>query len=408
MAMRATSPLAALLLGAALLAGQAHACTVFLLNCSNLRWAPVSGRTNDFMPPAEVGWRMDVVPPGTHAGTPPCPTCKATTFATKYGYAGHTALGGSIMNDGMNSEGLAAGLLWLEKTPFEIIFDPAGPKHAIAWLDVVPFLLGNFGTVQEALAWLMGDEVQVTTSLPPAPYQKVLEGLGLRGTQIPLHLSLMDAAGSTALVEFAPNGTQLYRDVPVVTNDPPYPEHEEWHARWAEEVRAAMAAGRGVDILPAPPASYAYLPGSMEAMARDVRMRMLLDAACNANGAYPEREWAPGAGGGGILPETTTAMSVLRSVEIPWGATGQSDPGTFSAGDTVSSILREHATGRYYFRSPGNPRWQGINLKATNWAAYGGQRRVIEMADNAASWWGDLTQPRADACTKPGPALAQA
>ena len=128
-----------------------------------------------------------------------------------------------------------------------------------------------------------------------------------------------------------------------------------------------------MDMLPAPPASYAMLPGSMESIARGLRVHLLTEAACRE--AYPNREWAPrdgsgvsAAGGcssavrGGaallgakrhvpsrptdsqapslplyahlqILRETTTAMSVLRSVEIPWGATGASLPGTFSAGE---------------------------------------------------------------------------
>lgn len=52
-------------------------------------------------------------------------------------------------------------------------------------------------------------------------------------------------------------------------------------------------------------------------------------------------------------------MSILRSLEVPWGATGQSIPGTFSAGDTLISMLHEHHTGRYFFRSPGGTsRWR--------------------------------------------------
>jgi hypothetical protein len=33
-------------------------------------------------------------------------------------------------------------------------------------------------------------------------------------------------------------------------------------------------------------------------------------------------------------------MSILRSVEVPWGATGKSPDGVFSAGDNVVSMLR--------------------------------------------------------------------
>lgn len=61
--------------------------------------------------------------------------------------------------------------------------------------------------------------------------------------------------------------------------------------------RRATAADEGMDMLPAPPASYAKLPGSFDALARDIRARMLMDAACNAGGPYTESEWAPRPGG---------------------------------------------------------------------------------------------------------------
>ena len=82
----------------------ARACTVFVLHCKAAGWSPVSGRTDDFMPPAKVGWRIDVVPPGLARGTPPCGTCTPTPFTRKYGYAGLTALNGSVLVDGLNQK----------------------------------------------------------------------------------------------------------------------------------------------------------------------------------------------------------------------------------------------------------------------------------------------------------------
>ena len=54
----------------------------------------------------------------------------------------------------------------------------------------------------------------------------------------------------------------------------------------------------------------------------------------------------------------TNCLACTPDHPLSRGATGQSVPGTFSAGDTVVSLLREHPTARYYFRSPVNPRWQ--------------------------------------------------
>lgn len=52
------------------------------------------------------------------------------------------------------------------------------------------------------------------------------------------------------------------------------------------------------------------------------------------------------------------AMSILRAVEVPWGATGAPVPGKFTAGDTEWSVLRDHANAFYIYHTPGNPRWQ--------------------------------------------------
>ncbi|PSC76435.1 choloylglycine hydrolase [Micractinium conductrix] len=278
---------------ALLLAGQvlsASACSVYLLACKG--WSPVSGRTEDFMPPAQ------------------------------HGYAGLTALNGSALMDGLNSEGLAAAFLWLEGSPFELHYDPTGPAHALAWVDLLPYLLGNFSSVKEAVAWVMSPVVQVTTDLPPAPFEHVLEGLGFRASQIPLHLSLQDAKGEVVLLEFGPDGPQVFWEAPGTSAG----QHKSSVCR--PQVPAWTSCGRR-------------------------------------------------------------------------GATGQSVPGTFSAGDTVVSLLREHPTARYYFRSPVNPRWQGVALHDEDWSSYNGKPRVIELHANAEVWFGDLTI-RKGACNTGG------
>lgn len=89
-------------------------------------------------------------------------------------------------------------------------------------------------------------------------------------------------------------------------------------------------------------------------------------------------------------------MSILRAVEVPWASSGKTVPGTFHAGDTVVSVMREHANGHFLWRSPGSPRWQGVWLRDTDWAAYGGATHTIELAAGAASWVGDLTTPGAE------------
>ena len=52
-----------------------------------------------------------------------------------------------------------------------VVCSPTGPAHALAWVDLLPYLLGNFSSVKEAVAWVMSPVVQVTTDLPPAPFE---------------------------------------------------------------------------------------------------------------------------------------------------------------------------------------------------------------------------------------------
>ena len=52
-----------------------------------------------------------------------------------------------------------------------------------------------------------------------------------------------------------------------------------------------------MDMLPSPPPGYARLLGTFDSLARDIRLRLLMDAACKEGGAYPEKEWAPRPGG---------------------------------------------------------------------------------------------------------------
>lgn len=120
----------------------------------------------------------------------------------------------------------------------------------LAWLDVIPYIMANFASVKDTVAFLLSDAVQasmvaqppgimcarrpalhllpaaaelaalmsqpnaaptlprtqVSTSLPPMHYQQVLAALGFKQHQVPLHLALMDASGDAALIEYTSKG----------------------------------------------------------------------------------------------------------------------------------------------------------------------------------------------------------
>ena len=88
--------------------------------------------------------------------------------------------------DGMNEKGLVANLLWLPETEYPVR-DKNKPGLAItAW---VQYMLDNFATVEEAVAYIDEDTFQVVSDMMP-------DGSRLAT----LHLSISDATGDCAIL----------------------------------------------------------------------------------------------------------------------------------------------------------------------------------------------------------------
>lgn len=82
------------------------------------------------------------------------------------------------------------------------------------------------------------------------------------------------------------------------------------------------------------------------------------------------------------------AQSMLASVEKPWGVVSAGASGS----NTLVSMLRAHSLGALYLlRTPLDPRWQGFNLTAVDWAAQAGAGiQQLSLATHASDWWRDL------------------
>ena len=90
--------------------------------------------------------------------------------------------------DGMNEKGLVANLLWLPETEYPVR-DQSKPGLAItAW---VQYMLDNFATVDEAVAFIDENTFQVVSDLMP-------DGSRLAT----LHLSISDATSDCAIFEY--------------------------------------------------------------------------------------------------------------------------------------------------------------------------------------------------------------
>ena len=127
-------------------------------------------------------------------------------WISRYGSVAINSLG-IVSTDGINEKGLNANLLYLDDTEYETRDRRPGVPYNL-W---VQYLLDNFSTVDEALKAM--NEVQIVP-------------LKILGHQWPIHISLADRAGDTAIVEFVRGKMFVYRGAgsAVMTNEPPLPE----------------------------------------------------------------------------------------------------------------------------------------------------------------------------------------
>ena len=186
-------------------------CTDFLLLAADKDNSVVVGRSMEFG--EDLGSQILVGGRGTkkHGGAPDLPLGGLSWTAT-YGYVGLNVAGlhmPHLICDGMNEKGLSIGALWL---PGLTEYSPAVSNNAQA-LDVTHFtnwVLGNFATVAEVKTGLTGVQIW---------------GGPLTRAKIPLHFSIHDASGQSAVLEFLTGDTQGQwqpNPVGVLTNAPPF------------------------------------------------------------------------------------------------------------------------------------------------------------------------------------------
>ena len=203
----------ALLLGHFLFAPYARACSRVLWN--NNGKAVVSARTMDwshtfddmlFVYPR--GQDMDGGVDGAARWTSKYGSvgCSVIGYAEQYGFDfikdGHT--------DGINEQGLAAHLLYLEETKYP----QADERPAVSYLRWVRYVLDNFATVEEAVAGMRKIRI--------APVKLSNRVLGV-------HLTIEDPSGDSAIFEYIDGNLVIHhgRQFTVMTNDPAYPFHIE-------------------------------------------------------------------------------------------------------------------------------------------------------------------------------------
>lgn len=231
--------------------------------------------------------------------------------------------------DGMNERGLVANALYLSETDYGKP-DPARKPMSISlWAQ---YALDNFATVAEAVDALGREPFQIIA--PPLP----------NGKPLTIHLSLSDAQGDSAILEYLDGKLVIHHDkaYKIMTNSPIYSEQLALDTYW-----------KGVGGL-------SFLPGTNRAADRFVRASFLLDAIPkeldpNYIAGVPKGSYAYQAVAG--------VMSVVRAVSVPLGISTPDQPNLSS---TIWRTVSDQKNLIYYFDSATRPDTFWVSLRNLN------------------------------------------
>lgn len=238
----------------------------------------------------------------------------SVSWTAKYGSVVATAYD-VCTTDGLNEAGLSANLLWLAESTYPAR-DGSRPGLTIAaWAQ---YMLDNFATVAEAV-----------DALTAAPFDVVTDGVPGQDRLATLHLSLSDATGDSAIVEYIDGVQTIHHDraYQVMTNSPIFAEQLAVNAYWEQLGGTVM------------------LPGTNRAADRFARASFYVNAV-----PKPED------------PRTALAsvFSVVRNVSVPFGIATADEPNISS---TRWRTVAHHTRKLYFFESALTPNvfWVDLN-----------------------------------------------
>lgn len=246
--------------------------------------------------------------------------------------------------DGINEAGLVANVLWLSESEYPPL-DGSKPGMSISvWAQ---YALDSFATVAEAVAVLSQEPFVVATANVPGG-----------GEVATLHLSLSDATGDSAVIEYV-GGRQVIhhgRQYQVMTNSPTFDEQLALDSYWRE-------IGGTV-----------FLPGTNRAADRFARASFYVTALPKA--PTPDRAVAG-------------AFSVIRNVSVPYGLSTPNEP-NISA--TRWRTVADHNRKLYFFDSALTPNVFWVDLKTIDFSAETGKVKKLDLGPNQTNVYaGDAT-----------------
>ncbi|WP_341273439.1 linear amide C-N hydrolase [Advenella incenata] len=304
-----------------------QACTRFVYH--GVQGEVITARSMDWK--TDVGTNLWVFPRGMARNGEAGPN--SVKWTSKYGSV--IASGYDISTtDGMNEAGLVANVLWLAESSYPE-YDVKTPGLSIAaWAQ---YVLDNFATVQEA--------VQV---LQKQPFTVVTDNVPGQDRLATLHLSLSDASGDSAIIEYI-DGTQVIhhsRDYQVMTNSPIFEKQLAMEEYWKQIGGTVM------------------LPGTNRAADRYARAMFYVNA-------IPKSE--------DEVESVASVFSVIRNVSVPYGLTTENEPNISS---TRWRTVADQKRMRYFFESALAPNVFWIDLKQLDFSEKTGKVLTLELGPN--------------------------
>lgn len=257
-------------------------------------------------------------------------------WKTKFGSIAVTAFGVAT-SDGMNEKGLVTNLLYLDETKYE----PRDKRPGLTNILWAQYVLDNFGTVKEALEGMKA--VQIVSA-------KAAD------RDWPLHLSISDADGDSAVLEFVDGKMVVHhgKEFTVMTNEPPL-------ATQLENIKNYKLFG-----------GTKTMPGDIDPASRFVRAASYLKTLPAAK----------------TLPETIAGVyAVARTVAVPRGAEDTSGGEAQDTWPTLWFSIADSTNKTYYFQSTTAPNLYWIDLAKIDFGS--GTARQIDAYDLSLS--GDAT-----------------
>lgn len=324
---RHAMPLAATVLLGLISASIADACTRLLYTGHD--GAAVTARSMDWK--TDVGTNLWLFPRGVARSG----QAGADSIAWTSRYGSVIASGYDISTtDGLNEAGLSANLLWLVESGYAT---DANGKPGLAISLWAQYVLDNFATVEQAVAALRSEPFHLVTDQVPGESRLAT-----------LHLSMSDATGDSAIVEYIDGRQVIHHDraYQVMTNSPTFDQQLALNSYWSQVGGTVM------------------LPGTNRSADRFARASFYVQA-------IPKSE--------DPVVALASVFSVIRNVSVPYGITTPGEPNISS---TRWRTVVDHARKLYFFESALTPNTFWVDLNGADFDATTGKVMKLDLGAN--------------------------